>query len=145
MGIGAGSRLPCHTAPTTAPENRESNDMETPLTPLRFIQRAASVHPDRTAIIDGQRTFTDAAMAADVNRLANALIAEGLRGGDRVTYLAPNCAEVLIGHFAVPDPATQTPPCRPRFPVSADDTWRASARPTASASPTPLRPNSSAE
>jgi fatty-acyl-CoA synthase len=76
--------------------------MENPLTPLRFLQRAASVHPDRTAIIHGTRTFTYAAMAAQVNRLANALQARGLQKGDRVAYLAPNCAEVLIGHFAVP-------------------------------------------
>ena len=76
--------------------------MENPLTPLRFLQRAASVHPDRTAIIDGSRTFTYAAMAAEVNRLATALLARGLRQGDRVAYLAPNCAEMLMGHFAVP-------------------------------------------
>ena len=76
--------------------------MENPLTPLRFLQRAASVHPDRTAIIDGTRTFTYAAMAAEVTRLANALRAKGLQKGDRVAYLAPNCAEMLIGHFAVP-------------------------------------------
>jgi len=76
--------------------------MENPLTPLHFLQRAASVHPDRTAIIDGPRTFTYAAMAADVTRLANALKARGLQKGDRVAYLAPNSAEVLVGHFAVP-------------------------------------------
>ena len=28
--------------------------------------------------------------------------AKGLRPGDRVAYLAPNCAEVLMAHFAVP-------------------------------------------
>jgi len=76
--------------------------MENPLTPLRFLQRAASVHPNRTAIIDGSRTFTYAAMAVEVNRLATALLARGLRQGDRVAYLAPNCAEMLMGHFAVP-------------------------------------------
>ena len=66
--------------------------MENPLTPLRFLQRAASVHPDRTAIIDGTRTFTYAAMAAEVNRLANALLARGLQKGDRVAYLRPELA-----------------------------------------------------
>ena len=73
--------------------------MENPLTPLHFLKRAASVHPDRTAIIDGPRTFTYAAMAAEVTRLANALQARGLQKGDRVAYLAPNCAEVLVGAF----------------------------------------------
>jgi fatty-acyl-CoA synthase len=76
--------------------------MENPLTPLHFLQRAASVHPDRTAIIDGPRTFTYAAMAAEVTRLANALKARGLQKGDRIAYLAPNSAEVLVGPFAVP-------------------------------------------
>jgi len=60
------------------------------------------VHPDRIAIIDGPRTFTYAAMAGQVTRLAHALKARGLDPGDRVAYLAPNCAEVLVAHFAVP-------------------------------------------
>src|SRR6478752_10719709 len=76
--------------------------MQNPLTPLRFLERASSVHPDRTAIIDGFRTFTYAAMAAHVTRLAHAFKAKGLEPGDRVAYLAPNCAEMLIAHFAVP-------------------------------------------
>ena len=76
--------------------------MKIPLSPLRFLQRAAAVHPDRTAIIDGPRTFTYAVMAAEVTRLANALQARGLQQGDRVAYLAPNCAEMLVAHFAVP-------------------------------------------
>jgi fatty-acyl-CoA synthase len=76
--------------------------MQNPLTPLRFLERASSVHPDRTAIVDGFRTFTYAAMAAQVTRLARAFQTRGLQPGDRVAYLAPNCAEALIAHFAVP-------------------------------------------
>ena len=37
--------------------------MKIPLSPLRFLQRAAAVHPDRTAIIDGTRSFTYREMA----------------------------------------------------------------------------------
>src|SRR6478736_5382600 len=76
--------------------------MKNQLTPLRFIERAAAVHPNRTAILDGTRTLTYAAMAAQVTRLAQALRARGLDAGDRVAYLAANSAEVLIAHFAVP-------------------------------------------
>ena len=68
--------------------------MENPLTPLRFLQRAASVHPDRTAIIDGTRTFTYAAMAAEVTRLAHALRAKGLAratGSPTSRRTAPRC------------------------------------------------------
>ena len=42
--------------------------MQNPLTPLRFLQRAAGVHPDRTAIIDGARTFTIAGAGQGVDR-----------------------------------------------------------------------------
>ena len=76
--------------------------MKNQLTPLRFIERAAAVHPNRTAILDGTRTLTYAAMAAQVTRLAQALRVKGLGAGDRVAYLAANSAEVLIAHFAVP-------------------------------------------
>lgn len=76
--------------------------MQNPLTPLRFLERASAVHPERTAIIDGDRIFTYAAMAAQATRLARALMARGLLPGDRVAYLAPNCAEMLVAHFAVP-------------------------------------------
>ena len=76
--------------------------MQNPLTPLRFLERAAAVHPDRVAIIDGPRTITYAAMAAHVSRLAEGLRWGGLLPGDRVAYLATNSAEMLIAHFAVP-------------------------------------------
>ena len=75
--------------------------MKNQLTPLRFVERAAAVHPNRTAIVDGTRTLTYAAMAAQVTRLAHSLRAKGLAAGDRVAYLAANSAEVLIAHFAV--------------------------------------------
>jgi len=76
--------------------------MRIPLSPLRFLERAASVHPNRTAIIDGPRSFTYREMTEQVTRLAQAFNAKGLRPGDRVAYLAPNCAEELVAHFAVP-------------------------------------------
>ncbi|HEY4992581.1 MAG TPA: AMP-binding protein [Nakamurella sp.] len=56
--------------------------MENPLTPLRFLQRAASVHPDRTAIIDGgPRSFSYRELAAQVTRLARALDRQGSAAG----------------------------------------------------------------
>ncbi|MBO9533926.1 MAG: AMP-binding protein, partial [Solirubrobacteraceae bacterium] len=73
-----------------------------PLTPLRFLERAADVHPRRTAIVHGERRIDYAAMAAETTRLAHALRASGIEPGDRVAYLAPNIPELLIAHFAVP-------------------------------------------
>ncbi len=73
-----------------------------PLTPLRFLERSAAVHPDRIAIVDGGRRLSYRELALEATRMARALRADGLERGDRVAYLCPNTAELLIAHFAVP-------------------------------------------
>lgn len=40
------------------------------LSPLRFLERSASVFPDRTAIIYGDRRYTYAEFAEETQRLA---------------------------------------------------------------------------
>ena len=72
------------------------------LTPLRFLERASSVFPDRVAIVDGGRRVSYGEFAAEATRLANALVAGGVEPGARVAYLCPNSAALLIAHFAVP-------------------------------------------
>jgi fatty-acyl-CoA synthase len=72
------------------------------LTPLRFLERSAEVFPDKVAIVDGGRRLTYAEFAAHAARLASALRRAGIGPGDRVAYLCPNTAEMLIAHFAVP-------------------------------------------
>jgi fatty-acyl-CoA synthase len=72
------------------------------LTPLRFLERAADVHPDKVAVVDGARRWIYAELAAHVVRVAHALRAAGLAPGDRVAYLSTNTAELLAAHFAVP-------------------------------------------
>ncbi len=73
-----------------------------PLTPLRFLDRAAAVHPDKVAVVDCERRLTYAQLAAAATRLARALQASGIERGDRVAFLSPNTAEMLVAHFAVP-------------------------------------------
>jgi fatty-acyl-CoA synthase len=89
-------------ARTDRDEGVAMTGLDTPLTPLRFLERASGVHPDRTAIVDGPRRWTYRAMAADVVQLARALQSSGLTAGDRVAYLATNSAELLMAHYAVP-------------------------------------------
>lgn len=72
------------------------------LSPLRFLERAATVHPDKVAVVDGERRLTYAQLAAAATRLARALQAAGVERGDRVAYLSPNTAEMLVAHFGVP-------------------------------------------
>jgi fatty-acyl-CoA synthase len=76
--------------------------LDVPLTPLRFLERSADVHPGRTACVDGPRRVTFAAMRADAVLMARALRRRGLRPGDRVGMLASNSYEALLAQFAVP-------------------------------------------
>jgi fatty-acyl-CoA synthase len=73
-----------------------------PLSPLRFLERSARVFPDKLAVIDGERRWTYAELAAEVELVATALRSSGLEPGERVAYLCRNTAELLVGHYAVP-------------------------------------------
>ena len=55
-----------------------------PLTPASFLDRADAVFARRTAIVDGENTFTYRAMAGRCRRLASALAARGAGRGDRI-------------------------------------------------------------
>jgi fatty-acyl-CoA synthase len=74
----------------------------TALTPLAFLDRAAEVFADKTAIVYGDRELSYSEFAAEATRLAHALRASGVRGGDRVAYLCPNIPEMLVANFGVP-------------------------------------------
>lgn len=74
----------------------------TPLTPLSYLERSARVWPDKTAVIDGDRQWTYAELGAEVQYLAKALQRMGVGPGDRVAFVLPNIAEMLMAHFAVP-------------------------------------------
>jgi len=73
-----------------------------PLTPLTFLERAASVHPDQTAIIHGslRRSYRD--FYARSRRLASALTRRGIGRGDTVSVVLPNTPAMLECHYGVP-------------------------------------------
>jgi fatty-acyl-CoA synthase len=72
------------------------------LTPLRFLQRSASVFRQKPAVVYGNRSWTYPELEVRVNRLASALTKAGVERGDRVAFLVPNIPAMLEGHFAVP-------------------------------------------
>src|SRR5690242_16236013 len=78
-----------------------SSANDSPLTPLRFLQRSAEVYPAKDAIVYGARRYSYAEFADVAQRFARALRAR-IEPGDRVAFLAPNVPEMLIAHFAVP-------------------------------------------
>jgi Acyl-CoA synthetases (AMP-forming)/AMP-acid ligases II len=72
------------------------------LTPLQFLERAASVYPKRTAIIHGGLSRNWAETYARCRRLASALSKRGIGIGDTVAVMAPNIPEIFEAHFGVP-------------------------------------------
>lgn len=76
--------------------------LDTPLTPLRFLERAAEVHPDSEALVDGDRRITNRELADAAQRLASAVRRSGIGAGERVAFLATNRLELLVAHFGVP-------------------------------------------
>ncbi|MFO7477481.1 MAG: acyl-CoA synthetase [Methyloceanibacter sp.] len=73
-----------------------------PLTPLVFLQRAASVHPSHTAIVHGTARTSFAEFYARSRRLASALAARGIGNGDTVSVMLANTPAMLEAHYGVP-------------------------------------------
>jgi long-chain acyl-CoA synthetase len=67
----------------------------------QILNLAATYFHDRpaTAFLDAQLTFTELKQRAD--RLAAALSGIGIRQGDRVGLMLPNCPQYLISFFAI--------------------------------------------
>jgi fatty-acyl-CoA synthase len=73
-----------------------------PLSPLGFIERAAYVYPERSAVVHGGRRFTWAETYSRCRRLASALARRGVGGGDVVAVMLANTPEMVECHFGVP-------------------------------------------
>lgn len=74
--------------------------MYVPLLVDDFLNRAAALYPDKTAIVDEDRRFTYAQFKSRVNQLSNALLKLGLKQGDRVCILSPNSHFFLESFYA---------------------------------------------
>src|SRR5215212_3332648 len=73
-----------------------------PLTPLTFLERSASVFPDRTAIIDGVRRWSYHDFYVRVRRLASALARRGIGRGDTAAVMLANTPPMLECHYGAP-------------------------------------------
>ncbi len=73
-----------------------------PLTPLSFLERAASVHPAHIAIVHGDLRRSYAAFYARARQLASALAARGVGRGETVSALLANTPAMLECHYGVP-------------------------------------------
>ncbi|MCF3973857.1 acyl-CoA synthetase, partial [Paracoccus salsus] len=73
-----------------------------PLTPLNFLERAANVFPDHTAIVHGDLRRSYAAFYSRSRQLASSLSRDGIGRGDTVSVLLANTPAMLECHYGVP-------------------------------------------
>jgi len=73
-----------------------------PLSPLPFLERAATVNPHKTAIIHGPLRRSYSQFYARSRQLASSLAAEGIGKNDTVAALLLNTPAMLEAHYGVP-------------------------------------------
>ncbi len=73
-----------------------------PLTPLTYLERAAAVFPDHTAVIHGRLRHSYRDFHARAMRLASALVKHGIKRGDTVAVMLANTPAMLECHYGVP-------------------------------------------
>lgn len=65
-----------------------------------LVSRHARYHPERTAVVCNGQRLDWRAFNRRVNRLAHALVSAGVKKGDRVATVLPNCIELLDIYWA---------------------------------------------
>jgi fatty-acyl-CoA synthase len=73
-----------------------------PLTPLTFLERAASVFPKQVAIIHGQQRLNYQGFYNRSRQLASSLAKQGIGRGDTVSVMLANTPAMLEAHYGVP-------------------------------------------
>ena len=73
-----------------------------PLTPLTFLERAASVYPKHIAIVHGEIRRNYSEFYRRSRQLASALSNQGINRGDTVSVILSNTPAMLEAHYGVP-------------------------------------------
>lgn len=74
----------------------------TALTPLWFLERAATVHPTKVSVVHGSMRYTWRQTYDRCRRLAAALSRRSIGPGSTVSIIAPNVPAIYEAHFGVP-------------------------------------------
>nr|GME01454.1 acetate/butyrate--CoA ligase AAE7, peroxisomal-like [Ipomoea batatas]GME01487.1 acetate/butyrate--CoA ligase AAE7, peroxisomal-like [Ipomoea batatas]GME19340.1 acetate/butyrate--CoA ligase AAE7, peroxisomal-like [Ipomoea batatas] len=74
----------------------------TALTPLWFLERAATVHPSRKSLVHGSVEYTWHQTYQRCRRLASALAKRSVTFGSTVAVVAPNVPALYEAHFGIP-------------------------------------------
>lgn len=73
-----------------------------PLTPINFLERAATVYSGRLSLIHGERHYTWSQTQRRSHMLAAALRKHGIGRGHTVSVMGANTPELFEAHFGVP-------------------------------------------
>ena len=73
-----------------------------PLSPVLFLERAASVFPNYTSIISENKKFTWRETFKRCQLFASSLKKKKIKLGDTVSIIAPNTSALYEAHFAIP-------------------------------------------
>ncbi|MDP9179582.1 MAG: AMP-binding protein, partial [Gemmatimonadota bacterium] len=65
-----------------------------------LLSRDSRYRPDRLAVVCDDQRLSFREVESRVNRLANALLALGMRKGDKLALVLPNCIELLDAYRA---------------------------------------------
>jgi long-chain acyl-CoA synthetase len=74
--------------------------MEFTMNVARNVEQASLYFPEKPALIFEGQTYTNEELNKQVNRLANAIKALGVKKGDRVALFLPNIPAFIICYFA---------------------------------------------
>ena len=88
--------------------NRFSNHLDqnpanyVPLSPVSFLERAATIYPDQTAWVHGEVRKNYKDFFTRCRQLASALGARGIEQGDVISVMLPNVPPMLEIHYGAP-------------------------------------------
>ncbi|UCB48635.1 MAG: AMP-binding protein [Deltaproteobacteria bacterium] len=76
-----------------------------------LLPRHARYRPDHLAFIIGELRFTYREFNAYVNKLSNALLDQGVRKGEKMATILPNCQELMAAYWAAAKTGIVIVPC----------------------------------
>ena len=89
--------------------------------PTRLFHQAVEANaeqkPDAKALVACDGTFTFSQLNAEMNRIAHALIAHGVKRGDRVAMLLPRTSRLIFTMFGIMKAGAAYIPCDPHYPA----------------------------
>ncbi|CAI9753280.1 unnamed protein product [Fraxinus pennsylvanica] len=81
---------------------KPSSTNSSPLTPIGFLERAATVYADCPSIVYNSATYSWSETYVRCLKLASSIVSLGIKRGQVVSVLAPNVPAMYELHFAIP-------------------------------------------